>query len=106
MNSGKIRHFVAAIGMIASIVLMIAALWAWSRAGALSAEATRPEVERWAVRSAAVAVAAVAQLVLLTFVAGRLFEPRRFGADVLRLTAGLVPAVAIVSAVSLGLAGR
>jgi hypothetical protein len=106
MNSGKIRQFVAVIGTIASIVLMIAALWAWSRAGALSASATRPEVEQWAVRSAAVGVAAVAQLVLLTFVAGKLYQQRRLATDALRLSAGLVAGIALVSAVALGLAGR
>jgi hypothetical protein len=101
-----LKNTFAALGTIVAVLLMITALWAWGGAGAMAGEATRPEVERWAVRSAAVAVAAVSQLLLLTFVAGRLFEPRRFGADVLRLTVGVVAAVAIVSAVALGLAGR
>src|SRR5215203_3312747 len=94
------------LGAVGALVLMVAALWAWARAGWIAADATRPDVARWAVRSAAVAAGAVAQLLLLTFIAGRMFRHRNLNADAARLTMGLVAGVAIVSAVALGLAGR
>src|SRR5215207_1292365 len=97
---------VTPLGAAVALVLMVAALWTWGRAGWIAADATRPEVARWAVRSAAVAAGAVAQLLLLTFVAGRVFRHRDFTADVARLTVGVVACIAIVSAVALGLAGR
>src|SRR3954471_16556161 len=98
--------FITPLGAAVALMLMVAALWVWGRAGWLAADATRPDVARWAVRSAAVAAGAVAQLLLLTFVAGRIFRHRSFNADVARLTMGLVAGIAIVSAVALGLAGR
>lgn len=99
------------LGAAVALLLMVSALWTWGRAGWIAADATRPDVARWAVRSAAVAAGATAQLLLLTFVAGRIFRPRgiqsgNFSADLARLTMGLVAGVAIVSAVALGLAGR
>ena len=93
-------------GAAVALGLMVAALWTWHRAGWIAADATRPDVARWAVRSFAVAAGAFAQLLLLTFVAGRIFRHRSFTADIARLAAGLVAGVAIVSAVALGLAGR
>jgi hypothetical protein len=101
------RQFAGALGAMAALVLMVMALWAWGRAGWMSADATRPDVARWAIRSGAVSVAAIAQFVLLTFVAAPVFRsPRRLTADLMRLTVGTVAGVAMVSAVALGLAGR
>ncbi|CAN5456711.1 hypothetical protein BH09PLA1_BH09PLA1_14780 [soil metagenome] len=105
-----LRQFVVTIvtplGAAVALMLMVTALWAWGRAGWIAADATRPDVARWAVRSAAVAAGAIAQLLLLTFVAGRIFRHRRFMADAARVCASVVACVAIVSAVALGLAGR
>lgn len=106
-----IGALVTPMGSAIALLLMVAALWTWGRAGWIAADATRPDVARWAVRSAAVAAGAIAQLLLLTFIAGRVFRPRgiqsgNFNADAARLTMGLVAGVAIVSAVALGLAGR
>ena len=101
-----IGALVTPIGSAVALLLMVAALWAWGRAGWIAADATRPDVARWAVRSAAVAAGAIAQLLLLTFIAGRMFRRQNFTADVARVTMGLVAGIAIVSAVALGLAGR
>jgi len=102
----RLKNVVAAIGTIAAIGLMVAALWAWGTAGWLVADSSRPDLERYAVRSAAIASGAIAQLLLLTFVAGRAYQRRQFVTDVPRLLAGAVGCVAIVSALALGLAGR
>jgi len=95
-------------GAVASVVLLVAGLWAWQHAAEVATDgaAARPYVATWAVRSAAVAAAAAAQAVLLVAVVGRVYGRRGVIDDVLRLTAVLVFAVALVSAVALGLAGR
>ena len=95
-------------GALASVALLVAGLWAWQHAGKVAADsaAARPYVATWAVRSAAVAAAAAAQAVLLVAVVGRVYRRHGVLDDVLRLTAVLVFAVALVSAVALGLAGR
>jgi hypothetical protein len=94
-----------AAGVLA-LSLMVLALWAWGQAGALTAYATRPEVARWAVRSAAVSAGAIAHLLVLSVVIGQLTERRSVAASVMRITAGLVGSIALVSAIALGLAGR
>ena len=95
-------------GAVASVVLLVASLWAWQHAAEVASDgaAARPYVATWAVRSAAVAAAAAAQAVLLIAVVGRVYGRHGVLDDVLRLTAVLVFAVALVSAVALGLAGR
>jgi hypothetical protein len=93
------------IGGLLSIVLVVSGLWAWQSALRLSAAATRPEVALWSVRSGAVALAAVAQLLILTLVVRRA-RGSDFPRNVLRVGAGLVAGVALVSALALGLAGR
>ena len=99
-------------GAAVAVGLMVLGLWAWQHAAEVATDggAARPYVAKWAVRSAAVAAAAAAQAVVLVVVVGRVYGRR--GAPpgavdaVLRLTALLVFAVAAVSAVALGLAGR
>jgi hypothetical protein len=105
------RKIVVVAAGILALSLMVLALWAWGQAGALTAYATRPEVARWAVRSASVSAGATAQLLVLTLVIGQLqrrSQLRRSSvtSNVMRITAGLVGSVALVSAIALGLAGR
>lgn len=106
------RKIVVVAAGILALSLMVLALWAWGQAGPLTAYATRPEVARWAVRSAAVSAGATAQLLVLTLVIGQLQQrQRRFRrssvtSNVMRITAGLVGSVALISAIALGLAGR
>ena len=95
------------VGAVVTVALMIVALYGWRHAAAIAGDwgASRPYVAAWGVRSGAIALAAGAQVVLLTLVVGRLF-PRQLVDEVLRLAAGLVGTVALVSAIALGLAGR
>jgi hypothetical protein len=92
-------------GTIVTIVMVMAALWAWQNASGLAEEWAQPNVAVYAVRCAAVALVAGAQIVLLGFVVGRLY--RSSWADGLWgvLAAG-VCAVSIVSAVTLALVGH
>ena len=96
---------VSASAAVISAGMVAASLWGWQHAAALADDWGRPEVAEWAVRSAAVCVAAVAQLLLATLVLSAVY--RRGWLDRL-LSAGamLVTGVALVSAVALGLAGR
>ena len=104
------RRLGVVFGTVWTVVLMVAALWAWQNAGRL-VEGVDPERFRaasWAVRSGAVAAAAAAQVVLLTFVVGAVYRRRDRVSDLLRWGAAGVCTVAIVGAVALGLglAGR
>ena len=90
---------VVAAGMVA------ASLWGWQNADRVVGEWGQPDVAEWAIRSAAVGVAAVAQLLLATLVIGAYF--RRGWLDrLLGASAALVLGAALVSAIALGLAGR
>jgi len=100
------KQLAGAMSSVIALGLMVMALWVWGRAGWIAADATRPDIATLAVRSGAVSVAAIAQLVLLTFVAAPIFRPRNFSADLARVAVSVVACVAIVSAVALGLAGR
>ena len=92
---------------VAAVATLVLALWVWRHASSLAemAGAGRPYVATLALRSAAVALAAGAQLVLLAFVTGRIY-PRQMFDVVLRFSAGLIAALALVGAIALGLAGR
>jgi hypothetical protein len=92
---------------VVAAVLVIAGLWAWNAAGdwVLDWNVTRPEVAVWAVRSAAVGAIAAAQVVLLALVGARVYGRGRVD-SAMAFTAGAVCAVACVSAVAFGLAGR
>jgi hypothetical protein len=93
-------------GGIGSVVLVVAALWAWGHAPQLADNAHRPEVALWAARCAAVGLATGAQVMLLTLVTGGIYRRRRLSDDVMRLTAALVCTLALVSAAALALAGK
>ena len=93
------------IGAVGAMVLMLLAFWVWGQSQAWTASMSRPDVAAWAARSAAVAFASAAQVVLLTFVIGAIYQRDLFG-NVLRLCAGLLCSISLVSAVALALAGR
>jgi hypothetical protein len=97
-------------GAMGAVALMVLGLWAWQHAAEVATDTlgstAQPYVAKWAVRSAAIAAAAAAQAVLLTAVVGRVYGRQGALDAVLRLSALLVFAVALVSAVALGLAGR
>jgi len=87
------------------MALMVACLWAWQSAGHFSVDASRPYVATMAARTAAIALGAAAQVIILTLVVGRIYR-RQLIDDVLKLTAAAVMIVALVGAVALALAAR
>ncbi len=99
------RRLTTILGSFAALSMVVAGLWAWNDARNLAEGSTRPDVTLWALRAAAVAVAAGAQAMILTFIVGRIYRKDLF-CDLLRLFAGVISAVALISAIALGLAGR
>jgi hypothetical protein len=96
---------VAAFGaFLFAVGLLVVAIWLWANAASLSVGRTRPTLSLWAVRLAAVSVAAVAQVIALT-VGGRVYR-RDVPSDMLRLSGLLIGMLAGVGAIALGLAGR
>jgi hypothetical protein len=94
------------VGGAVAVGMMIASLWSWQHALDISADAGNPQRAFWAMRSGAVGAAALAQLLLLTFVVGGVYPRRsRWLGEAMRLTAAVVFAVALVSAVAFGFAG-
>ena len=85
--------------------LMVSSLWAWQQAPHLVFDADRPDLALWAVRTAAIAVAALAQAVLLFLVVGRIYQARGFD-TVLRVCTAAVFTVAGIGAIVLSLANR
>ncbi|HEY0007243.1 MAG TPA: hypothetical protein VGB55_00840 [Tepidisphaeraceae bacterium] len=97
------RVFVMLMGGAFAIGLLLMAFYAWFEGAAWLIATDRPHTLHWATRCLAVAAAAGAQIVLLTFVA------RRRGSTVLsglRVTATLVCCVAAVSAAAFAMAAR
>ena len=92
-------------GALAAVLLVVAALWSWGRAWQIAENAHRPQVAVWAVRSGALSALAAAQVLVITCAVGALYQ-RRPVDEMLRLLAGLVATIALVSAVALALAGR
>ena len=89
------------------IILVMAALWGWQRCDQIAALwAQGPVVVGiWSVRCAAVALGAAGEAVLLFGVVWPVFK-RDALSSALGLSALLVMALCLVSAVALGLAGR
>lgn len=99
------KAFVALMGSAVAVGLMVAAIWAWCDLPVQAAGAARPEVLTWAAKAVAVAAGAGAQIVVITFVIGRLYPFKRVH-DALRLAAALVCCTAAVGAAALGLAAQ
>lgn len=93
------------LGSALSVVLVVVGLRAWSQAADLTVNAARPDVAAWAVRSGAVALIALAQVVCYIWVVGKLYRPHLMD-DIVKLLSFTVTAVSIVAAVALGLASR
>ena len=93
------------LGAMGTIAMMVGALWCWQNASVVVADWSRPDIAAYAVRCAAVAIAAAAQLLLLASVVGRAFVPGWADRAAGLLAAG-VCAVGTISAVALTLVGR
>jgi hypothetical protein len=92
----------AVLGAIVAIALVIVALWGLGQAPQLAENADRPDLALWAVRSAAIAALAGAQVLGLSFVVELFYNRDRLG-ELCRLAAGVVCTVALVSAITLGI---
>src|SRR4051812_44005126 len=113
MSAESHRHggLMKAMGIVfAALVagaMVVGCLWAWDQAQDLVLDwgVQRPDVALWAVRSLAVAGIAVAQMILMVLVCGPIYRKGTFDA-VVRFASAAVAALAAVSAVACGLAGR
>ncbi len=92
-------------GAVVGVVLTVIALWAWQSGPGLGVESDNPKMVLLAVRSAAVASAALGQTVLLVMVVGNLYRTRMIDVA-LRVMTAAVFAVSVVSAIALGIAGK
>jgi hypothetical protein len=101
-------RIVSTVGVTLSMAMLVAALWGWQNAEQVARHwehgAVVAPAALWGARSGAAALAAGAQVVLLSVVAGSIFR-RDVLSDALRLTGVLLCALAGVSAVALGMAG-
>src|SRR4051812_14022833 len=95
----------ALLGATVALALIIVALWGWGQAPELAEKADRPELALWAVRSAAIAALAAAQVLGLSFVVDLFYDRDRLG-EWMRLLAGAVCTIALVSAIALGLVSK
>ncbi len=90
---------------------MVLGLWLWQQASRLAdgwvgyGDSARRDVAKWAFRSGAIAIAAVAQGVFVIAVWGRLYR-RQLLDNLLKMLLALVFTVAVISAVALGFAAR
>lgn len=95
----------AVLGATVAVGLVVIALWGFGQASELAEKAGRPEYALWAIRSAAVAALAAAQVLGLTFVAALVYERDRWG-ELMQLAAGLLCTLALVGAIALGTYSR
>jgi len=100
-----VRRMAQVCGAVAAIALVVVALWGWGQAWRFAENAHRPNVAVWAVRSGAIAAVAAAQVLVITCAIGALYRRRPLD-EMLRLLAGLVATIALVSAIALAIAGR
>ena len=99
------RPMTVLVGSAVAVGLMVAAMWAWFDLPDRAVGAQRADVLMWAAKSLAIAAAAGAQIILITFVIGRLYRFKSVH-DALRLTAALVCCIAAIAAAALGLAAQ
>jgi len=90
---------------VVAVVLVILGLWFWQHASSLTQTYEQPQLVSWAVRLLGVGLAALAQVILLTLVLPVVYRSGR-AERTLTVCAGMVVALALVSAIALGLAGR
>src|SRR5688572_18937725 len=94
------------LGSLMAIALMVAALWAWRLPPELGVRnAGQPYLAKLGIRSLAVALGAGAQVVLLAFVVGRVYQPR-LSDRVLSACVGIASFAALGTAIVLALSSR
>jgi hypothetical protein len=103
---GVTRAIVILAAAIAAMAMMVAALWAWQNAPDMVADwdVLRPGQMVWAIRTAAIATAALAQVVIFGVVAGQIFS-RRTSDQAVVIGSAIVFVVAVIAAVILAVGG-
>ena len=107
-HGGHVRTTLMVQGVLVSLGLVVAGLWGWQQAQEIVLDhwlAGRPELAAWAVRIVAVAAVALAQVILIAFVAGRTYR-RGVIDSALAVTAGAVFVLSVVGAIACGIAAR
>jgi hypothetical protein len=99
------RWIVIVAAAIAAMGLIVAALWAWQGSADMVADwdVVHPARMLWAIRSGAIASAALAQVVIFGVVAGQVF-PRRNGDQAVVIVGAGVFVLAVIAAVILSIA--
>jgi hypothetical protein len=100
-----VRKITSAIAATGAVVLVIVALWLWQHASSMTQVYEQPQLVAWAIRLIGIALAALAQVILLALVLPVVYRSGRTE-RLITLCAGMVVALALVSAIALGLAGR
>ena len=94
------------LGGAVAIALMVAALWAWRFAPELAMQhADGAYVAKLGIRSLAIALAAGAQVVLLTLVVARVYPPR-LPDRIVSVGIGVASFAALTTAIVLAVSGR
>jgi hypothetical protein len=94
------------LGGLVTVALMVTALWAWRFAPELAMQhSDRPYLAKVGIRSLALAVAAAAQVALLTFVVAR-FYPPGLPERLLSVAIGVGSSAALAVAIVLAVASR
>ena len=88
-------------GLASGMGTVVISLWFWREAAGVADEAgaAHPNLGIYSVRLAAVAGLAAAQMLLLTFVVGRIYRPTVFD-EVIKGGAAFILAVSLVAAVA------
>ena len=102
-----IRWISISMGSLASMTLLLLALWGWMEAPRLvkGFELSNPLFTIWGVRCGAIAAGLAAQAILLTFVLGQVYHRTERG-DLARALAMGLCTLAFAGGVAFTLAGR
>ncbi len=93
------------IGGLLAVALMMGALYAWFNVADKALATDRPQTMVWASRLMAIGLGALAQVVVLWLVAGRVYANRPMNKG-FRVIASCVGCIALIAAAALGLAAR
>jgi hypothetical protein len=99
------RKILIIIGTLVSASLMVSALQIWQNAPHVAVDADRPDMVLYAARTTAVAVASLAQAILILMVLGNLYRTRTSDI-ILRVLAVVLFTVSLIGAIALSLAAR
>jgi FtsH-binding integral membrane protein len=100
-----LRALLMMFGILVTVAMLEVALWTWHHAGGIVIGWSDPAIGVWAVRIAALSLAAAAQVVVMLAVVGKVYQRRALG-SAFTICAAMFFTLAAVGAVALGLAGH